>query len=388
MKNFTFFTLLLLFFGCATSSKLLQRGDYDGAIEKSVRSLMKNPAKEKEILVLERAYKIANEQDYERIRFLERLGNPRDMDEVVHLFLKMKRRQTLVRTVTPLGLQDRLVQFAYIDYDEKIINAKSAATEHHYQTGLNLIRRNEKQSKRDAFMAFSRVKELAGNYKKVDSLLFEARHQGVSRVLVSINNQSHLNLPQEYVQGLLTVDRRRLENNWLEFFYSDLDKSIDFDYYMVVNIRRIAVSPDQTQTKDRQVTKRVEDGFNYVLDANGNVKKDSLGNDIKVPKFKTLACAVVETHQHKSIVMEGDLEIFSANPNKLIKREPLGASSNFNHVSARAIGDINALDEETLKQINIKPAIFPTEVEMILRTSDGFRNAIASALRSNRSLLY
>ncbi len=389
MKNFTFLAAMaILFFGCVSSSKLLHRGDFDGAIEKSVRALMKNPTKEKEILVLERAYNIVNEQDYERIRFLERNGNPGDMEEVIRLYSKMKRRQTLVRTVTPLRLQERLVQFPYIDYDDKIINAKSAATEHHYQNGLTLIHRGEKQSKRDAYMAFSRVKDLSGNYKKVDSLLYEARQQGVSRVLVSVSNQSHLNLPQEYVDGLLAVDPRRLENEWLEFFYADLDESIDFDYYITVNMRRIIISPDQTQTKDRQVTKKVEDGFEYVKDAKGNVKKDSLGNDIKVPKFKTLVCAVVETHQHKSIVIECDLEIFSVNPYKLIKREPLGAASKFDHVSARAIGDVNALDEETQKQVNVKPLPFPTEVEMILRTSQGLRSAVANALRGNRSLIY
>ena len=389
MKKFTIIALMLfLFVGCVSSSKLLQRGRYDAAIEKSVKALMKNPTNEKEILVLERAFNIANDQDQERIRFLQKGSNPRDMEEVVYLFSKMKRRQTLVRTVTPLRLPDRTVEFAYVDYDEQIINAKSAATEYHYNTGLDLMRRNEKQAIRDAYMAFSRVKELSGNYKKVDSLLHEARYRGVSRALVSIKNHSHLKLPEEYVQNLLTVNPRGLENEWLEFFYSDLDQSVEFDYYIVVNLQNIIVSPDQTRTKDRQVTKRVEDGFEYVLDANGNVLKDSLGNDIKTPKFKNLVCAVVETHQHKSIVIEGDLEIFSVTPYKLIKREPIGASSNFDHISARAIGDVEALDDETKKMIQVKPIPFPSDVEMIIRTSDGFRSAIASALRTNRRLLF
>jgi len=389
MKKFTLLALvLLLFFGCVSSSRLLHRGRFDAAIEKSVKALMKNPTKENEILVLERAFNIANDQDSERIRFLQKGSNPRDTEEIVYLLSRMKRRQTLVRTVTPLRLADRTVQFPYIDYDNQIISAKSAATEHHYQTGLALMQRREKQAKRDAFSSFVRVKELSGNFKRVDSLLAEARHQGVSRVLVSVKNNSHLNLPEEYVQNLLTVDPRGLDNEWLEFFFSDLDKSIDFDYFINVNLRNIIVSPDQTKTQDRQVTKKVEDGFEYILDANGNVRKDSLGNDIKVQKYKNLVCAVVETHQHKSIVIEGDLEIFSATPYRLIKREPLGASSNFDHISARAIGDVNALDENTKKLVQVSPLPFPSDVEMIIRTSNGFRNAIASAMRTNRRLLF
>ena len=381
------FIVVLLLSGCASSKKLMQRGQYDAAIDKSVKKLRKKPTKEKEIINFERAFQIANEQDHERIRFLKREANPRNMEEIMRLYTRMKHRQTNVRTVTPLYLPDRVVQFPYIDYDEEIITARSGAAEYYYNQAVELMRRNDKMAYREAWMSLARVKDLAGEYRNVNNLMDEARYKGISRALVSVRNHSHLNLPPEYEQQLLTVDPRGLDNNWVEFYYSDLDQNIHFDYFVVVNLRGIMISPDQTSQKDRQVRKRVEDGFEYALDANGNVLKDTLGNDIKIPKFKTLVCTVIETHQLKTVAIEGDIEIFSERPSRLLKREPVGAATKFEHLSARAVGDLDALDEETLKAVKVGPMPYPTDPEMVFRTSDVFRAAIADALRKNRNFI-
>ncbi|MEE4178638.1 MAG: hypothetical protein V2I46_14125 [Bacteroides sp.] len=305
----------------------------------------------------------------------------------MRLYTIMKNRQTLVRTVTPLYLRDRVVQFPYIDYDEEIISARSGATEYYYNQALELMKRNDKMAYREAWQSLSRVKEYSGDYRDVNNLMDEAREKGISRALVSVENHTIFNLPNEYKQQLLTVDPRGLENAWVEFYYSDLDQNIYFDYFVLVNLRQIMVSPDQTTQKDTQHRKRIEDGFDYALDANGNVMKDSLGNDIKIPKYKTIFCTVIETLQRKSVNIDGDIEIFSENPRRLLKREPVGAATTFEHKSARAVGDRGALDEETLKLVEVGPLPFPSDPEMILRTSDIFRKAIADALRKNRNYI-
>lgn len=388
MYRFSFIALVIfLFAGCAGSSRMIQHGQYDAAIERSVHRLKRNPDNQREILNLERAYRIVNEQNYERIRFLIAGDNPENLLEVVDLYHRMKRRQTLVRTVTPLELPDRIVQFPYVDYDERIISAQRGAAEFHYNRALELMARNDRQAYREAWHNLSIVQEIAGNYRDVDELMLESYHKGLSRALVAVQNHTHLNLPEEYKQQLLTVDPRGLDNQWVEFYYSDLDQSIEFDYYLLVNLRQIIISPDQVSQTDRQFRKEVEDGFDYVLDSRGNVKKDSLGNDVKVPRFKTLSCVLVETHQLKTITLQGDLEIFSHHPRRLLKREPLGSASRFEHRWARAIGDRAALDANALKLADTKPLPFPNDVEMILITSEGLRRAINEAIRSNRSFI-
>ncbi|HSV87941.1 MAG TPA: hypothetical protein VLH61_04805 [Bacteroidales bacterium] len=387
--KFTCWVMLLgiLLSGCASSSRLIQKGHYDAAIERSVEKLKRNPDNKREILSLERAYRIVNEQNFERIRFLTAEGNPRSLVEIMNLYSRMKSRQTLVRTVTPLNLPDRVVQFPYIDYDERIISARRGAADFHYNRALDLMQRNERMAYREAWYSLALVEEIAGDYRDLKNLLHEAHEKGMSRALVMIQNHTHLNLPEEYQQQLLTVDPRGLENQWIEFYYSDIDERISFDYFILINLRQILISPDQTMQSDHQFKKEVEDGFEYVLDARGNVKKDSLGNDIKVPKYKTLVCVMVETRQLKTISIEGDIEIFSEEPRRLLIRDPVGSASRFEHRSARAIGDLEALDEEAQKLVQTKPFPFPSDVEMILRTSEGFRIAVAGALRKNRNFI-
>ncbi len=44
--------------------------------------------------------------------------------------------------------------------------------------------------------------------------------------------------------------------------------------------------------------------------------RDSLGNDMKQKKYKTLQCALVETVQSKTCRIDGDVEVIQMNPNK------------------------------------------------------------------------
>ncbi len=379
--------IAFLFGGCASSSKLLQRGNYDAAIQKSVRKLLKNPNDHEEILVLERAYNIANEQNSERIRFLKREGNIRNNPEILHLYNLMKNRQTLVRTVLPLYLPDRVIQFPYIDYDEEIIAAQAGAAEYHYNQALQLMNRQEKEAYRLAWENLMLVKEYAGDYKDVNQLAYEARNKGISRVLVTADNRTHLNLAPEFVEQLLTIDPRGLDNEWVEFYYKDLDESLIFDYYVDINLISIIVSPNELVDKDRIVKKNIEDGFEYLLDGRGNVMKDSLGNDIKIPKYKDVFCTVIETHQRKSVNIDGTLDIVSEQPRRLLKREPVGAFTVFEHISARAIGDLRALDEETLLLVEIEPLPFPSDADMIFRTAGVLRTAIAEAIIKNKNFI-
>ena len=50
--------------------------------------------------------------------------------------------------------------------------------------------------------------------------------------------------------------------------------------------------------------------------------KDTLGNDIKQKKYKTVQCALVETVQRKSCRIDGDIEVIQMNPNKVLKKDP------------------------------------------------------------------
>ena len=211
---------------------------------------------------------------------------------------------------------------------------------------------------------------------------------GISRVLVTIRNSSIINFPPEFEQDLLALDLPSLNSDWAEYQTDNRDNKTSFDYTVNINIKTVAVSPDGTMQRDSVIKRDVEDGFSYLLDKKGNVTRDSLGNDIKVKKYKSLQCALIETVQSKACRIDGEIEIVKLNPTTVLKKDPLGAQSSFEHVSARALGDIKALNSFQLAKTKSSPVPFPTDIEMVIRCSENLKRAIRGSVQNNRRYIY
>ena len=381
------FSIIILLAGCGSSKKQLEKGNYDVAIDRAVKQLRKDPSDAKQIAILDRSYKIVNEQDNERIRFLKIENKPANWDEIYQVNKRLSDRQALVRSVMPLNLNGKSIEYQYVDYMPEMVAAKQKSADFYYAHGNELMKNKLKDSYRQAYYEFVRAKEYVGNYEGIDNKIQESKYLGMSRVLITLQNKSMLQFPHDFEEDLLAVDLPRLNSEWVEYSTRDLDASTQYDYYININIRNIAVSPDQTMQRDTVVRKEVEDGYAYQLDKKGNVMKDSLGNDIKTKKYKSLQCALIETIQSKACRIDGDIEVVQANPNKVLKKEPLGAQSNFENISARALGDVQALSQAQVEKTKAKQVPFPDDMEMVLRCSESLKMAINGAVQTNRRLI-
>jgi hypothetical protein len=268
-----------------------------------------------------------------------------------------------------------------------MIAAKKKSADFYYSHGLELMKSGLKDSYRQAFAEFIRAKEYVGDYEGIDNKIQESKYLGMSRVFVSLQNSTMIKFPQEFEEDLLTIDIQALNSEWVEFHTINLDKNTKYDYFVNVNVRNILVSPDQTSQLDSVIKRDVEDGFNYQLDKKGNVMKDSLGNDIKTKKYKTLQCALISTLQTKSCRIEGDIETIQVNPDKVLKKDPIGARSTFENISARALGDLGALNPSQLAKTKTQIVPFPSDTEMVLRCSESLKQAIRGSIQTNRRLI-
>lgn len=390
MKRFLpfIFILTIILSGCGSSKKQLQKGNYDAAIDKAVKQLRRDASDVKQIDILTQAYKVANDQDNERVRYLKMEGRPNNWDEIYLVYKALSDRQSLVKTVTPLNYNGRSVDFPYVDYLPDMVNAKRKAADFYYAHGTDLMKSNIKENYRQAFAEFMRAKNYIGDYEGIDSKILEAKTMGMSRVFVSIQNSSFLKFPNEFEQDLLVLDLPNLNSEWVEYHTQNLNANTQYDYYVNVNIKNIAVSPDRTVQKDSVIKRDVEDGFTYALDKKGNVMRDTLGNDIKLKKYKTLQCALVESIQTKACRIDGDVEVIQMNPNKVLKKDPIGAQSNFENVSSRALGDTQALNAQQLERTKNPQVPFPTDIEMVIRCSENLKRAINGAIQGNRRFIY
>jgi hypothetical protein len=381
------FVLTLIVSGCGSSKKQLEKGNYDAAIQKAVKQLRKDKTDLKQIDILDQAYKVANDQDNERVRMLKMEGKPNNWDEIYLVYKALNDRQSLVRTVTPLNMNGKTVNYPYIDYVPEMINAKHKAADFYFAHGNELMKSGLKESYRQAFAEFVRAKEYVGDYDGIDNKIQEAKLNGMSRVFVSIQNSSILKFPKEFEDDLLALDLPRLNSEWVEYHTQNLNGRTQYDYFVNVNIKNVAVSNDQSVQRDSVIKRDIEDGFSYVLDKKGNVMRDSLGNDIKQKKYKTVQCALVETIQSKACRMDGDVEVIQVNPNKALTKDPIVAQSNFENISSRALGDIQALNASQLERTKTSIVPFPTDIEMIMRCSESLKRAIRGAIQNDRRFI-
>jgi hypothetical protein len=382
------FILTILLAGCGSSKKQLEKGNYDAAIQKAVKDLRKDPKDTKQIDILNQAYKIANEQDNERVRMLKMEGKPNSWDEIYLVYKALNDRQALVRTLPPLNMNGRSIEFPYVDYIQDMVNAKRKAADFYYAHGDELMKSGIKESYRQAFAEYMRAKEYVGDYEGIDNKIQDAKLRGISKVFISIQNSSMLKFPKEFEDDLLALDLPRLNSEWVEYSTQNLNENTQYDYYVNVNVKKIMVSPDQSLQRDSVIKRRIEDGFTYVMDKKGNVMKDSLGNDIKQTKYKNLQCALVETIQSKTCRIDGDVDVIQMNPNKELRKDPIRAESNFENISSRALGDIQALNANQLERTKTSIVPFPTDIAMVIRCSQSLKMAIRGAIQNDKRFIY
>ncbi|MDA3906034.1 MAG: hypothetical protein PF484_08160 [Bacteroidales bacterium] len=389
MKNLLILLIgfILLLTSCNSSKKNLQKGNYDEIIAKSVKKLIKNPDNNKDAILLDKAYKLANERDLDALKFLKLDGQPDSWDNILHHYELLNIRQKKLKPILPIKLNGKLTTYKQVDYDLEIVEAKRKAAAYFYANGKRLLESSDKLLIRQAYGELVRAKSYTGSsYLDLDNLIREAEFKGISRVFVQIVNTSLFNFPHEFMAEIISGNTEQLNTDWVHYFFKQTDDRIEFDYLALVKIENVQVSPDDVKTIDRIYKKNIEDGFEYLLDSRGNVKKDTVGNDIKEIKYKAIQCAVVETIQHKEAQLTGEIEFIEFEPiERLIVQKPFGTETVFHHVSARAIGDLNALDEDAKQLIKISQIPFPSDQELVFNNAIRVQEAIHRLLRSNQA---
>ncbi len=371
--------LVFLFSGCAQHQ--LQKGRYDDAIRTSVRKLKKNPNASKYLRILEQAFTKANQRDNDKIAFLKKEGTPDIWDEVFDIYSAMNRRQNLVKGLTFIPPR---ISFNY--YDNEIIQAKQKAAEYFYAHGSALLEKGDRQNARLAYGDFQRVKTYYNDFKDVDEKIKNAAELGTNHVIFKMENKANVILPKRFAEELFKISLNDLNQQWLRY-HTQEQADVYYDYTVLLNVKIIDVSPELVKEVHYTETAEVKDGWKYVLDAKGNVMKDSAGNDIKTDKIITASCNLIETQQRKTARVAGSLDYINNRTGQLIKTDPVTADALFENFSAVAVGDQRALKKETRQKIGKNPVPFPPDPDMLLQAGNTLKEMVKNILYSNKNLL-
>ena len=381
-----------VFLSCQSSKSLLRSGQYDRAIDRSVHKLRKNSTNQKEIPVLEEAYNKAMDADSLRIIFLKKEGRPDNWDEIYSLYSGMKSRQDKVRPLPMLRITDKkfktlhVVDFHFRSYDEELMQSKQKAADYFYAHAISLLEKGNRVDAQNAFSDLEKVKEFYPDYKDVNDQMKKAREMGTSHVLLKVKNETRVVIPKDLEQDLLKISPGGLNEKWVRF-YSSETKDINYDFFVLIRLKFIDVTPESVKESRFSETREVQDGWQYVKDSRGNVMKDTLGNDIKVPRMVSVSCTVIETQQRKLAHIDGVLEFIDAGNGSVIRSFPIASDSKFENFCAVPLGDVNALKPESLKRLGGKPMPFPNDLDMISQAGVHLKEMAKNIVAGNGDLL-
>ncbi|MGB1270038.1 MAG: hypothetical protein ACPG45_09890 [Flavobacteriaceae bacterium] len=371
---------LSLILACSSvrqTEEALNSGNYNQAINIALKNLRTNKEKKGKqayILMLESAYAKANQRDLQRIDFLTKDGNEAQLEEVYNIYQQLNSRQEKIKPILPLYImnENRNATFKFTNYSSKIINTKNQLSGYLYKNANKLMNSTSKFGFRQAYDDFTYLDKINPNYKNTRSLIEEAHVRGTDFVIVDIKNETRKVIPKRLEEDLLNFGTYGLNDLWT-VYHNNKIKGNTYDFSMNINLRDINISPEQV--KERQIIreKQIPDGKKSLLDNNGNVVKDSLGNPIKVDKFKTIVCDVHEFTQFKSVQVTGQVFYKDLVTKQLIDTFPLESEFIFEHRYATYNGDRNALDDVYIGLINQRVVPFPTNEQMIFDSGEDLK---------------
>ena len=356
----------LLMMSCASADKLLEQGDYDRLITYATKKLSGKKKKDALVVALEEGFEKMIRRDMARIEAHQLSNTPDDWEDIIHIARDIERRQNRIEPFLPLVSESGYqAKFNFVRTAKIITEAKAKAVVLHEEslTELaNAARHGDKHSARQAFDLIDHIRSINGAIQYTE-LRAEMRDLGINKVLVRIENQSGALLPPTYEEELLSVDFVNAGSQW-ERFYTHVEETTPIDFEVILRITDIATSPEEWVERPQVFTKEIKDGWEYVLDARGNVAKDSLGNDIKRDKFIKVNATVVETIQSKKAHVQARMDILNKNSGAHIFSQPLEIENSFTHTARNFFGDQRALDHHQLQRI--LPVAFPPDLTLIL----------------------
>ncbi|MDP5076492.1 MAG: hypothetical protein NWQ19_00295 [Nonlabens sp.] len=386
MKRVLLLSLLLIASSCSlkNAKKALQSGNYDETINVSIKNLVGDKdAKRKQdyVFLLRDAYQKAREQDKNTLKRLQASSNPESLESIYETYLRLQSRQDRLVPLLPLRdlKKNKEIVFEKEDYTQRIENARGKLSEYLLVKSRSSLANASKLQARDIYDDLRYLNDINPNYSDVSSLLDEAFEKGLDYVQVSLVNNTDKVIPVRLQNELLNFSTYGINKPWI-VFHTEPEDTRNYDYDLSLQFQDIIISPDQVFQKELQKEKNIKDGFEYVYDRNGNVAKDSLGNDIKKDKMVLVKAVVLQSEQFKDVTVTSVVEIKNLKTRQLVDRFPLNSTYTFNYLFATVRGDRRALDANYLRTLNPVAVPFPTTEQMIYDAGEDLKGQLKSIL--------
>lgn len=391
MKKITpLLALLLIVVSCGVKQtrNYVTSGDYDAAINTAVNGLRGNKnakGKQDYIYLLEEAFAKAKERDLRNIATWFKDANPQNLEKIYTTYVQLNVRQDQIRPLLPLKLlkEGRDAIFPFDDYSDQIVSSKNALSKYLYDNSKALLINKDKIVIRRAYDDLIFLESLNPGFKDVAKLTEEARFKGTDFVNVYTKNETNMVIPARLQDDLLDFSTYGLNDKWT-VYHSNRQKGITYDYGLIVNFREINISPEQVKEKQFDRETLIKDGLKNLLDTNGNIVKDSLGNPIRVDNMKTIRVSIYEFSQIKVCQVTAKVDYINFQNNQLIQTFPLASEFVFSNMYSKYKGDKRAVEETYYENFNKRPIPFPSNEQMVFDTGNDLKAKLKDIILRNK----
>jgi hypothetical protein len=374
--------------GVKQTRNMLTSGDYDGAIKNAVDGLRSNKnakGRQDYVYMLEEAFAKARERDLSNINGWFKDANPQNLEKIYETYVQLNNRQEMIRPLLPLKLlkEGRDAMFPFEDYTDQIVSSKNALSKYLYDNSKALLANKDKAVIRRAYDDLVYLESINPGFKDVARLTDEAKFKGTDFVNVYTKNETNMVIPVRLQDDLLDFSTYGLNDKWT-VYHSNRQKGIDYDYGLIVNFRQINISPEQVKEKQFDREKLIKVGVRNLLDANGNVVKDSLGNPVKVDNMKTVRIRIYEFSQIKACQVTAKVDYINFKNNQLLETFPLASEFIFSNMYSKYRGDKRACEENYYPNFEKKAIPFPSNEQMVFDTGNDLKAKLKDIIVRNK----
>ena len=376
------FILLFILSSCGTTKKIknnIASGNYDKAISETISKIKNKKNKKKKdeyFLILNETYYKAIDKDLSKIDHLINDGNPELYKEIYETYLLLNERQSKIKPIIPLKSDNNKINFNFSNYDNQIIDYRYKTSDYLYNTVKNLIKNNVKYNYREAYYLLTYIEEINPNFNETRNLIQECIEKGKHNILVEISNDSDKIIPEKLENDILDFETYGLRSLW-QSFYSNRNKlTVNYDYKINLIFKNIEFSPEIMREKEKNAEKRIKDGLKYLLDDNGNVVKDSLGNDIKIDNIITVRAKTIEFRQTKAAKIIAQVQIVNLKTNELVDKFPLSSEFIFENIFIEFSGDTRALNSRQRRLLKNKFLPYPSNEFLTYNNSNTIKSKL------------
>ena len=363
---------LLIFNGCSSGKKSLQRGNYYDAVMKAVNRLRSKPNQKKAQETLRNGYPLSVDWFLDQSKNLMASNDPKKWRNAVYNYEKINQMYEAIRR-SPGALN---VIPNPQSYFSELVESKNKAAEESYDAGLLALNSNTREGAKQAYYNFVEADRFVPGFKDTRDKISEAKYYATLKVVVnqipvpSLQYKVTADFFQEKVQEFLNS----YNTNEFVRYYSPREAQVENleqpDQLMKIQFQDFIVGQTHVKEKVENLVKE------NVKVGELEIKKDSVVDVYGEVKAKL-------TTFHKEVISSGVLNmlVVDAHNQEVLFSENFASEFVWFTEWAYFNGDERALSKEQLAICNKKEIPPPPPQDLFIAFTDPIYNQLTQRIR-------